>query len=875
MIQSFDQIRLSNQLMNAMGGQLVVAGQNVVYSGLLASSCNFLQNEITSLSGMLTSTLQNEILLSSSNFLGNNAGALANNSAFSNCIGNNAGTLANNSAFSNFIGNNAGTLTNNSFFSNFMGYNAGSLANNSAFSNFMGYNAGANATNANSSIFIGNNAGGAAIGNNTTGLNNVIAIGCNSAYQDNVCNASGYSSILIGDYTQTSGFSNSITIGRGTANSNSGQFNIGNLLFGNGIYTGTGNSNQAQIGQVGIGTNNPAATLDVNGSGNFSSGLYISGVNITSYFGTSTVSDATGIFLQGEITSLSGHVITLVSLVAANLAITIGESTQLQINNLSGSLSGLLNDSGVFLQNEITSLSGTLTDSLGIVTYDDQVVHTSGNEIISGIKLFTGFIIAREIVADSGQIGIFNISIGTSAGSTTSGPIGTYNIYFGNYAGFDNTGAGNNVGIGYGVLGNSSTYLSVAIGSDAGDKTTDSTRCNFIGNGAGSQTYTTDSSNFIGCNAGANASNVNSSNFIGDTAGSSATNANSSNFMGYDAGSLAQNSAFSNFIGYTAGAQTHNLSACNFIGYGAGLQTYNSDSSNFIGNNAGAFSSNANSSNFIGHNAGGAAYGYNTTGLNNVIAIGYNSAYQDTANNASGYSSILIGDYTQTSGFSNSITIGRGTANSNSGQFNIGNLLFGNGIYTGTDTSNQAQIGQVGIGTNNPAATLDVNGSGNFSSGLYISGVNITSYFGTSTVSDATGIFLQNEITSLSGTLISLSLGTTTILTGAISTYSTLNSSSRLINCDFNLPKSFVTLTDGMGPFVWTFTGVNVPAGNNYAATSLFVNNNVTSTTGSLVFPSGWIWLGLMPIYLAAGKSAYLNLESFGENIVAAWGTQY
>jgi hypothetical protein len=31
----------------------------------------------------------------------------------------------------------------------------------------------------------------------------------------------------------------------------------------------------------------------------------------------------------------------------------------------------------------------------------------------------------------------------------------------------------------------------------------------------------------------------------------------------------------------------------------------------------------------------------------------------------------------------------------------------------------------------------------------------------------------------------------------------------------------------------------------------------------------------LMPIYLAAGKSAYLNLESFGENIVAAWGTQY
>ena len=79
--------------------------------------------------------------------------------------------------------------------SNFIGSYAGSYASNATYSNFLGYGAGAEATNATNSIFLGRNAG----------------------YQDTVDNTLGGSSILVGSYTNTGGFSNSILLGSGTS----------------------------------------------------------------------------------------------------------------------------------------------------------------------------------------------------------------------------------------------------------------------------------------------------------------------------------------------------------------------------------------------------------------------------------------------------------------------------------------------------------------------------------------------------------------------------------------------------------------------------------------------------------------------------------
>jgi hypothetical protein len=72
----------------------------------------------------------------------------------------------------------------------------------------------------------------------------------------------------------------------------------------------------------------------------------------------------------------------------------------------------------------------------------------------------------------------------------------------------------------------------------------------------------------------------------------------------------------------------------------------------------------------------------------------------------------LIGDDTSTNGFSNSISIGRATANTTSSQLNLGNVIYANNIYTSSITTGSAQTnGMVGINTNTPAYTLDVSGS--------------------------------------------------------------------------------------------------------------------------------------------------------------------
>ncbi len=56
-------------------------------------------------------------------------------------------------------------------------------------------------------------------------------------------------------------------------------------------------------------------------------------------------------------------------------------------------------------------------------------------------------------------------------------------------------------------------------------------------------------------------------------------------------------------------------------------------------------------------------------------------------NTVDGASSMLIGNYTSTGGFSNSVAIGQGTANSAVSQMNLGNVLFLDGIYSSTTTS--------------------------------------------------------------------------------------------------------------------------------------------------------------------------------------------
>ncbi|NVN96847.1 tail fiber domain-containing protein [Candidatus Nomurabacteria bacterium] len=162
---------------------------------------------------------------------------------------------------------------------------------------------------------------------------------------------------------------------------------------------------------------------------------------------------------------------------------------------------------------------------------------------------------------------------------------------------------------------------------------------NFIGTGAGEGATGAGGSNFLGSHAGNNATNASSSNFLGNYVGYRAVDASQSNFLGDYAGNNATNASFSNFFGQNAGSFAIHASFSNFLGSSAGDSATYASQSNFLGDYAGNGAGNAKNSVFIGQQAG----------------------KNDTVNNTiNGLSSILIGSFTNTGGFSNSILLGSG-----------------------------------------------------------------------------------------------------------------------------------------------------------------------------------------------------------------------
>ena len=106
-------------------------------------------------------------------------------------------------------------------------------------------------------------------------------------------------------------------------------------------------------------------------------------------------------------------------------------------------------------------------------------------------------------------------------------------------------------------------------------------------------------------------------------------------------------------------------------------------------------------------------------------------------------------------------------------------------------------------------------------------------------------------------------------------TFTTVTPSGTTVICNFSNSKNFMSLT-GNGGGTYTFSGINSPTGNGFASTSLYISNLLTGAgAGSLSFPTGWAWIGLTPVAINSGKNGYLNLESFGGNIVVTWGAQY
>lgn len=178
-------------------------------------------------------------------------------------------------------------------------------------------------------------------------------------------------------------------------------------------------------------------------------------------------------------------------------------------------------------------------------------------------------------------------------------------------------------------------------------------------------------STIVGAGAGTGSSGE--SFYAGVNAGSGATVSPQSNFIGFGAGQTASNAGQSNFIGKDAGSGATNAGGSNFLGTGAGSGATDANSSTFIGGLTGAGALNATDSIFIGTSAGNTA-----TNAANSIFIGAGAGDTDAVNNTGSAddSSILLGNYINTGGHSNSIIIGSGSigspvSNSLSNQFMV------------------------------------------------------------------------------------------------------------------------------------------------------------------------------------------------------------
>ncbi len=111
--------------------------------------------------------------------------------------------------------------------------------------------------------------------------------------------------------------------------------------------------------------------------------------------------------------------------------------------------------------------------------------------------------------------------------------------------------------------------------------------------------------------------------------------------------------------------------------------------------------------------------------------------------------------------------------------------------------------------------------------------------------------------------------GGSSLSSSALTTIAT--SSTNFITASFVNVDQIVNITIGA---LYSFTCSNVPPAGTASYVSLFVNNTAIATS-SLSFPPSWTFIGIVPSFITASKSAVLSLKCLGGPIVAAWGQQY
>ncbi|MFD2566137.1 beta strand repeat-containing protein [Pseudotenacibaculum haliotis] len=303
-------------------------------------------------------------------------------------------------------------------------------------------------------------------------------------------------------------------------------------------------------------------------------------------------------------------------------------------------------------------------------------------------NLFIGIEAGRE------NQGSNNLFLGTNTGRLND--TGNLNVSVGNQSGYSNTAGSGNTNLGYQsarrvATGAYNTNLgfragfggvdasgsnNVNIGANTGLELTTGRDNAFLGSLAGRVTTTGYRNTFLGYTAGSSNTTGYNNTLVGANAASGLTEGNDNTYVGYYAGPRSESIGSSNTIfGAHAGGKLSTGSNNTFLGHQSGIEVTTGGFNVAIGKESDRYLTTGAGNISLGYRAGGS-----TTGNRNIV-IGYRSNIDPIASN----------------------------------RLNIGNLIYGTGVNTGTET--MVSNGSIGIGTANPKANAildmsDVNNQG-------------------------------------------------------------------------------------------------------------------------------------------------------------------